>query len=260
MNAPIAQGLPLVIVLVVLVVVAAVTVGVGQLGRAWPVVVAAGRAAGQLAAVSLVILAVLDSVWWAALFLAVMVAVATVTSAGRVASVRTAWRVVVPIVAGVVPVVALLLGSGVVAARPVVLVPVGGILVGGAMTATSLAGRRALDELHTRRGEYEAALALGFLPRSAAILICRPTAGTALVPGMDQTRTVGLVTLPGAFVGVLLGGGSPVQAGLTQLVVLISLLAVQAIAVLVSVELVATGSITAPRPAAAVGDLRHTWS
>ena len=112
------------------------------------------------------------------------------------------------------------------------------------MTATSLAGRRAIDELRARRGEYEAALALGLLPRAAAILVCRPAAGTALVPGMDQTRTVGLVTLPGAFVGVLLGGGSPVQAGVTQLVVLIALLAVQAIAVLVTVELVAAGSIT----------------
>jgi len=34
-------------------------------------------------------------------------------------------------------------------------------------------------------------------------------AALALVPGLDQTRTVGLVTLPGAFVGVLLAGASP---------------------------------------------------
>jgi ABC-type iron transport system FetAB permease component len=35
----------------------------------------------------------------------------------------------------------------------------------------------------------------------------------ALVPALDRTRTVGLVTLPGAFVDVQLGGGSAVQAG-----------------------------------------------
>ncbi len=107
----------------------------------------------------------------------------------------------------------------------------------------SLAGRRALDELHTRRGEHEAALSLGLLPREAALEICRPASALALVPALDQTRTVGLVTLPGAFVGVLLGGAGPVQAGATQLLVLVALLAVEATAVLVTVELVATARL-----------------
>jgi putative ABC transport system permease protein len=48
------------------------------------------------------------------------------------------------------------------------------------------------------------------------------------MPGIDQTRTVGLVTLPGAYVGVLLGGGSAVDAGAAQILVLVGLLAVQA--------------------------------
>jgi putative ABC transport system permease protein len=61
------------------------------------------------------------------------------------------------------------------------------------------------------------------------------------VPALDQTRTVGLVTLPGAFVGVLLGGGSAVQAGATQVLVLVALLAVEAVAVTAAVELVARG-------------------
>ena len=40
------------------------------------------------------------------------------------------------------------------------------------------------------------------------------------MPGIDQNRTVGLVTLPGAFVGVLIGSGDPVQAGAAQVLVL----------------------------------------
>ena len=58
-----------------------------------------------------------------------------------------------------------------------------------------------------------------------------------------QTRTVGLVTLPGAFVGVLIGSGDPVQAGAAQLLVLIGLLAAEALAVVVTGELVARGRI-----------------
>jgi putative ABC transport system permease protein len=54
---------------------------------------------------------------------------------------------------------------------------------------------------------------------------------------------VGLVTLPGAFVGMLLGGASPVEAGAVQLFVLVALLAVEAIAVVLVTEAVARGTI-----------------
>ena len=87
----------------------------------------------------------------------------------------------------------------------------------------------------------EAALALGLLRRDAVLLVARPAAATALVPPLDQTRTVGLVTLPGAFVGVLLGGGSPLEAGAAQLLVLIGLLAAEVLAVWAVTELVARG-------------------
>ena len=71
----------------------------------------------------------------------------------------------------------------------------------------------------------------------------RPVTATALVPALDQTRTVGLVTLPGAFVGVLLGGGSPLEAGAAQLLVLVGLLAAQTLAVWTVTELIARGAI-----------------
>ena len=51
------------------------------------------------------------------------------------------------------------------------------------------------------------------------------------------------MTLPGAFVGVLLGGGSPLQAGAAQLLVLIGLLAAEVLAVWTVTELIARGAI-----------------
>jgi ABC-type iron transport system FetAB permease component len=54
---------------------------------------------------------------------------------------------------------------------------------------------------------------------------------------------VGLVTLPGAFVGVLLGGGSPLEAGAAQLLVLVGLLAAEVLAVWAVTELIARGAI-----------------
>ena len=143
------------------------------------------------------------------------------------------------------PVSAGLVLSGLVPHQTIAVVPVVGILVGGAMTATTIAGKRSLDALRNRRGEYEAALSIGLDDRDAALLVARDDAALALVPGLDQTRTVGLVTLPGAFVGMLLGGASPLQAAAVQLLVLVGLLLVQSVAVLVTLELVAGGRLRA---------------
>ncbi|MBM7438707.1 ABC transporter permease [Streptomyces sp. HB132] len=233
---------PLLGVVLALLLVSAVAVAAwASLGRAREIAVAGLRAAVQLVAVSLLIGWVVDSLGPLLGFLLLMFAVAVRTSGRRITANRTWWWAALPIGAGVVPVVLVLLLTGLLPVRGIALIPVTGILIGGALTATVLGGRRALDELGTRRGEVEAAMALGLLDRDARLEIARPAASDALLPGLDQTRTVGLVTLPGAFVGMLLGGASPVEAGAVQLFVLVALLAVQVVAVALVLELVARG-------------------
>ncbi|MGW1076705.1 ABC transporter permease [Streptomyces sp. NPDC002537] len=210
-------------------------------GYARAIAVAGLRAAVQLAVVSTLIGWVVHAVPLLLCFLLLMYVVAVWTAGHRVTDNGTRWWTAVPIAAGVLPVVVVLLLTGLVPLKGVALIPVTGILVGGALTATVLAGRRALDELRTRHGEVEAGMALGLPDRDARLEIARPAASDALLPGLDQTRTVGLVTLPGAFVGMLLGGASPLLAGAVQLFVLVALLAVQAAAVAVVLELIARG-------------------
>ncbi|MEJ3654563.1 ABC transporter permease [Actinomycetes bacterium KLBMP 9759] len=217
------------------------------------VVVAALRATLQLGAVSLLIGAIVGSALASAAFVVLMVVVAARTAGKRMTDDRTGWWAALPVALTPLPVVAALVAGGVVPPTGIAVIPMAGILVGGAMTATALAGRRALDELRNRRGEVEAALSLGLLPRDAAMEIARPTATQALVPALDQTRTVGLVTLPGAFVGMLLGGATPIQAGAVQLLVLIMLLAVETVAVAVTVEMVCRGWIRRAETVSEVG-------
>ncbi|MGW6458747.1 ABC transporter permease [Streptomyces sp. NPDC055078] len=229
------------VVLAVLLVVAATVAAVAHLRRPREIAVAGVRAAVQLAAVSLVIGWVVDSLPLLLAFVLLMYAVAVRTAGRRVTRNATWWWAWLPIAAGVFPVVAALLLTGLVPLKGIALVPVAGILIGGALTATVLAGRRALDELRLRHGEVEAGMALGLPDRDARLEVAREAAADALLPGLDQTRTVGLVTLPGAFVGMLLGGASPLLAGAVQLFVLVGLMAVQAIAVAAVLELVARG-------------------
>lgn len=242
MGVPVGPALAAAVV--VLVVAAAVVALYFGRAEARDVVVASTRAVAQLAAVSLILAAVLASGWSTAAFILLMLAVAVATSARRVGgTIRNGRWVALPIAAGALPVLVIVLATGAVPHKTISVLPVAGIVIGGAMTATSLAGRRALDELRTRYGEYEAGLAIGLTERESTLELCRPVAAQALVPALDQTRTVGLVTLPGAFVGVLLGGGSPVQAGAVQLLVLVGLLLAEAIAAALTVEVIAAGRL-----------------
>ncbi|MDI2131909.1 ABC transporter permease [Yinghuangia seranimata] len=232
------------VVIAVLLLAAFLVAALAHLGHGREVLVAGVRAAVQLLVVALVIGQVVHHWWATLLFVLVMYGVAAATASGRITGVP--WRpwAAVPLLAGTLPVLTLLMVTRLVPFDGLVLIPVAGILIGGAMTATVLAGRRALEELTVRRGEVEAALSLGLMDREARLEICRPVAAGALIPALDQTRTVGLVTLPGAFVGMLLGGASPAAAGAVQLFVLIGLLATESIAIAVLLELVGRGQIT----------------
>jgi putative ABC transport system permease protein len=234
----------LAVVLVALVAVAVTASRLGQLGVAREQVVAAVRAVAQLAAVSLVITAALGSLPWSLAFVGLMFVVASVTSTGRVGAPRRQlpW-VMAAVAAGAAPVLALILGSGVVPFNGAGIIPVAGIVIGNTMTAATLSGRRAFDELAGKLGAYEAGLALGLTSPAAAYEVVQPTAREALTPGLDQTRTVGLVTLPGAFIGVLLGGGTPVEAGAAQVLVLLGVMAGQALTASVLLRLVAAARV-----------------
>jgi putative ABC transport system permease protein len=236
----------LAIVVVVCAVLAALVNHWGHLGHGRDDLSAALRASLQLVVVGLLIAAVLGSWWLTAGFVLLMLTVASLTAGRRLAPKGAWWFATGPVLLGAVPVAAGLMITGLIPHKTIAVVPIVGILIGGAMTATTLAGKHALGALRTRHGEYEAALSIGLMSRDSALLVARDDAALALVPGLDQTRTVGLVTLPGAFVGMLLGGASPLQAAAVQLVVLVALLLVQSIAVLVTVELVARGYFSAP--------------
>jgi putative ABC transport system permease protein len=236
------------VLLVALVVLTAVLARVGGLGHQRAIPVAAIRAVVQLAAVGLLVGLALRSLAGTIAFLLLMLTVAAITSGGRLRALPRSRRRAALVIAGpAVVMLGLLAVTRSVPDNPATLLPLGGILIGGAMTATSLAGRRLLGTLRDSWGEYEAALSLGFTPRQAVRVVAGAAGAEALVPALDQTRTVGLVTLPGTFIGMVLGGADPLAAAAFQLVVLICLLAVELAAILLITELVARAA-PFPRP------------
>ena len=224
-------GPVLIVVCVVMIGAAALVYRFAALGSVWIVPRAALRAVAQLAAVAGVLAAAMSHLWSSVLVLAVMFAVAAATAARRSQAQRGSWWLAGALAVGLLSVLPLLLLSGVVPLDGVAIVPMVGIVLGGTMT------------LGLRVGEVEAALSLGLSERDSRMEIIGRSAADALLPNLDQTRTVGVVTLPGAFVGVLLSTGSPVQAGAVQILILLALLLSQTCAVATTIELIARGAM-----------------
>ena len=235
-----------VVVAAALVVVAIALSRAGGLGLERELAVSAVRAAVQLAAVGAVVTLVFEHAGLAAAFVAVMLGTATLTSGRRLRGVPDAWwRAGAAIAAGAATGIAPMLLTGAFSTEPRELIPVAGILIGGAMVATSVTGRRLTEHVGEDLPAIETRLALGVPVRAALSDAVRASATTGLIPLLDQTKNVGLVTLPGTFVGLVLGGASPAEAARVQLTVLLALLAVEVVAALAVARLVVAG-LTAP--------------
>lgn len=184
------------------------------------------RGAAQLAAISLVLGGVITSPLWVGAALLVMFSVASVTATRRL---TWSWRrlalVAATMAAGILVTLAVVFGTGAIEFTPRYVLAVGGIVIGNSMTIATLAGRRFFEAVVEQWDQVEGWLALGATPRQATVIQARQAVHAALIPSTDQTKTTGLVTLPGAFVGAIFGGASPLEAGRFQVVVLASIMA-----------------------------------
>jgi putative ABC transport system permease protein len=232
-------GWPVAFALAALLVLALGAHRVAGYGLERSVIVAALRAVVQLAVVAVVIRAVVENLLWSIGLVVLMFATAVLTTTLRVEAPRAWPWAALAVGAGALPVVGIVMLSGAVPAEGIALIPIAGIVVGNAMTAHTLTGRRTFGALRDEPTQYEACLALGLVPAQAIGEIIHRRAPEALLPGLDQVRTTGLVTLPGAFIGVMLGGGSPIQAATAQVLVLFGIMAAQAVTVATAERLVA---------------------
>lgn len=130
-----------------------------------------------------------------------------------------------------------LLAGRVIAAEARVIVPVGGMIVSSAMLAAGSVLRRLDDEIRQSRPAIEARLSLGQSGRQAILPHTQSALRTALLPAIDSTKVVGLISLPGAMTGLILAGVSPLTAIRYQIVVMYMQLAGTALAALTTVRL-----------------------
>jgi putative ABC transport system permease protein len=192
-----------------------------RVGLGWFPLVVVVRAAVQLSVLALLLKGILAVPWTVAAFVLLMLTTASWTSARRIGELWHGRRIAVAgVLSGATVALAVIFGLRLVAFDVRDIVAVAGIVIGNSMSAATLAGRNFRRSSGARRSEIEAWLSLGATASVAHEEIGHEAVRESLLPTLDQTKSTGLVTLPGAFVGALFGGASPVHAAQFQLVVL----------------------------------------
>jgi putative ABC transport system permease protein len=207
-----------------------------RLGLERDIAVAVVRSFAQLAAIGFVINFIfgLESVGAVLLLLVVMVLFAAFTSSRRAKGMPWAFPVALLAVSvAAASTLGLLLALQIVPPTARYLIPLGGMVIGNTMNTASLTMTRIRDDLSEQRLKVESALALGATSRQAVSPILKTSLQRAMIPLIDSTKTAGLVFLPGAMAGMIIGGADPLEAVRLQIVVLYMLLGGVSVAAIV---------------------------
>jgi putative ABC transport system permease protein len=211
------------------------------------IAIAVVRSALQLFAIGYVIQAIFDedSLWLVAALIAVMVIFGAYTARARAKKVPGAFvPLLIALTLAAVATLGLVLALGIFEPTPRYLVPVGGMVIGNAMTAAAVALNRLGDDVADSARRIEATLALGASSAEAAAPIVRRSVRSGMITLVDSTKTTGLIFFPGTMVGMLLAGADPTDAVRLQLILLWVLLGSVAISSLVATGLAYRGFFT----------------
>jgi putative ABC transport system permease protein len=201
--------------------------------------VATVRSFIQLTAIGYVIKVIFEqnNLAFVAALLAAMVLFGALTARRRAKRVPHAfWPLLLALALAGSSTLLLVVALGVFKPQARYLVPVGGMVIGNAMTAAAVALNRLGDDVADRAAQIEATLALGATASQAMRPLVRRSLRSGMIPLIDSTKTTGLIFFPGTMVGMLLAGASPINAVRLQLILLYVLLGSVALAALTSVH------------------------
>ncbi|KAH9672026.1 protein ALUMINUM SENSITIVE 3 [Citrus sinensis] len=179
-----------------------------------------------------------DNRGWIILAYLFMVIVAGYTAGQRAKHVpRGKYVAGASILAGTAVTMLMLVVLNVFPFTPRYIIPVAGMMVGNAMTVTGVTMKRLRDDIKIQLNLVETALALGATPRQATKQQVKRSLVIALSPVLDNAKTVGLISLPGAMTGMIMGGASPLEAIQLQIVVMNMLIGASTVSSIMSTYL-----------------------
>ncbi|MDY7042647.1 MAG: ABC transporter permease [Bacillota bacterium] len=120
---------------------------------------------------------------------------------------------------------------------PQFFIPIGGMIIGNAMTGITLGVNQLLIGIKEQREKVEGALMLGATPKDASASIINQAFDSAMLPTINSMVGMGIVFLPGMMTGQIIAGASPVSAVKYQIAIMLGVAGTVSITVVIFLHL-----------------------
>lgn len=121
--------------------------------------------------------------------------------------------------------------------NPQYVIPIGGMVMGNAMTGTTLGVKTFRESFNGQRNRIDALLNIGVTPKKILLPFVNQALETALLPTLNSMVGMGIVALPGMMTGQILSGTLPTTAILYQIAIMIAICTVVCLSVFSSLYL-----------------------
>jgi len=113
-------------------------------------------------------------------------------------------------------------------------IPISGMIMGNALTGTSLGLKTFGESIRAEKNKIDALVNMGATPRKILTPFVNQALETALLPTLNTMVGMGIISLPGMMTGQILSGTMPMTAILYQIAIIISISAVTCLSVFCS--------------------------
>ncbi|MEG0898713.1 MAG: ABC transporter permease [Oscillospiraceae bacterium] len=121
--------------------------------------------------------------------------------------------------------------------NPQYVIPIGGMVMGNAMTGTTLGVKTFKESFSGQRNKIDALLNIGVTPQKILLPFVNQAIETAILPTLNTMVGMGIVALPGMMTGQILSGTLPTTAILYQIAIMIAICTVVCLSVFGSLYL-----------------------
>lgn len=118
--------------------------------------------------------------------------------------------------------------------NPQYTIPIGGMVIGNAMTGVSLGLKTFNENISANKNQINVLVNLGVPPKDILSEFAGNALETALLPTLNTMLGMGIITLPGMMTGQILSGTLPTTAIMYQIAITISICTVTCVAVFCS--------------------------
>jgi putative ABC transport system permease protein len=118
--------------------------------------------------------------------------------------------------------------------NPQYTIPISGMVMGNAMTGTSLGLKAFHENVRSQRIRMDTLLNMGVTPQKIMTPFVNQAIETALLPTLNSMLGMGIISLPGMMTGQILSGTLPMTAILYQIAIIIAISTVTCLSVFCS--------------------------